>query len=241
MWFRVVTFFMGLAALEVRAQSIDSISGNQTALVGEDMTMQCTVSGISSTDNVFWKKSSSILTINNIPAVTSKYTITVSNGIYNMTVINMTTSDAGTYTCEAGTGSPVTRNTYVIVVDAPTALNMTWSTTPAAGVSSTLSCFADESKPAATLRLFLEGLEVTSSANVTSVAGTGSGYFDSTLAYDMNLTTSDNGKTFTCQADYTARTAALQASKKIDFGGAGTTSLHVSLLMVVVLVCVFSK
>ncbi|KAJ8305469.1 hypothetical protein KUTeg_016014 [Tegillarca granosa] len=188
---------------------------NTSAEIGGNGTIACIVTNLGS-DSVNWKKkngnSLTSLTFNgNVLADATKYAVT---GQYNLTIMNVASSDEGTYQCVVGSQtleayfSPVCKS-----FNLPNNVSVYWASSPSAGNRVNATCKSTYSNPPANLRWYLASNDVNTNQPINLVDKTSlaiyntenvlsSGYGDAVSNLPLDLVSSNHGDWLICEVEF---------------------------------------
>ncbi|KAK3091019.1 hypothetical protein FSP39_016538 [Pinctada imbricata] len=192
---------------------------NTSAPIGENGTLGCIITNKGS-DSVVWKKQQSggsytSLTFDgNVASDKTKYDV----GTYNLTIINVQSSDAGIYQVAVGS---TTRDIYFQPVVLPTNVSVYWENSPASGRTVNITCRATYSNPPPYLRWYkgVNDLDYTSYAYYYTENVRSSGYGDAVSTMAMTLTGSDQNTEIRCEAWYDGYYNAMNYTLNIQLSG----------------------
>nr|KAG5695998.1 hypothetical protein BaRGS_023377 [Batillaria attramentaria] len=187
---------------------------NTSAQIGQNATIACLVSNKGSSETVKWylEGQSSALTTDSL-FLNDHYQ---PSGQYNLTIVSVTLNDQAQYTCEAGSNS---LSASLTVVDLPSNLSVYWSTSPVAGTTANITCYASRGHPPPTLSWFKNNNELDSSNAAYTGNTDSSGYGVAYSTLPVSLSSGDQGAEFRCEASYPDWNAALSHTLVTQLSG----------------------
>ncbi|XP_052101487.1 contactin-1-like [Mytilus californianus] len=198
---------------------------NTSAVLGENGTLACIVT-VANGENVQWKKvvgsSVTALTLDTtiLASDKSKYAVT---GTYNLTVVNVQTSDEGLYQCVIGA---TTNQASLQAVVLPTNVSTYWETSPSIGNIVNITCRATYGKPPPYLRIYKDNIDITHLAYYYTENTRSSGYGDAVASAALTLTSLDVNKDIRCEVEYDGLYNVMNYTMNTNLNGGSSIKVH---------------
>ncbi|VDI40393.1 Hypothetical predicted protein [Mytilus galloprovincialis] len=198
---------------------------NTSAVTGENATLAC-IAITSNGENIQWKKvvgsSVTALTLDSTILASDKSKYAVS-GQYNLTVMNVQTSDEGLYQCVIGA---TTKEASLQTVVLPTNVSTYWETSPTIGNIVNITCRATYGKPPPYLRIYKDNMDITNLAYYYTENTRSSGYGDAVASAALTLTALDVNKDIRCEVEYDGLYNAMNYTMNTNLNGGASIKLH---------------
>ncbi|KAK3590766.1 hypothetical protein CHS0354_017282 [Potamilus streckersoni] len=240
----ILPVIAGFVQVSQAAALVTVAPTNSSAQLGTNATLACIVTNKADTESVQWKvkttgsSSFTALTFNeNVLASTSKYAI---KHIYNLTIINVATTDDGLYRCSVGISDNLTNyDAYFTSVSLPTNMTIYWQSNPDSGKTVNLTCKATNGRPPARITWIVDGVDLSPSQYYETTSLTSSGYGDAISRIALFISHQYSGKIAICRATYDGWDNAMEVSTVLTFNGVPTLQATGLLMGIFLALCTY--